>query len=582
MIYFEPKETADGRTLQECKQAIEQELKNIMNNGVTDQELTCFKKSSITNTLKVFDQANSAASIFESLFFKNNNELQLFSNISTLENLTQQDIKDFCAHNLQHYLTHTFLVMPLPEEQKTAWQSLQDSLDAYEQSALTQKIRDSEIEEPRLSDQLPEPALLTLAYEHPDKKITLANGLEVYLKYRDTSPFVHASLRFKNSEQLSLALQNTNQTELAELALNLLSEGSQDYSKQDNQAFFDLLGALWNLGSYGGFFSCLPEDLMLVAERFVHILTKPTYPENMFLQMQADKIDRIKQAQENNFYQAQKLLNEHLFKNYPWIKTDEQTIERLEAIKYSDLREAHKRFTNPALMFLALVGNFDETTITEQLEETFGVWQQQSSDNLVANMPIIPDLENPEAIAAHKFLPKEQVVLVAGRITTTFDTDDRFCLKLLELYLNKCLYEIRERTGLFYSCNGSLSLASYLTKGSSSIRTLVSIDKVDEAQAAIKQVLQTICDKGIDEKNLLVAKQNYQVNLAKGFSTNASLAESYASLVQTNRPWTDFNDCIDRVHRLSCNDVNNAAKKYLDPNSWSFITVGRTLQHART
>ncbi|MBX9830378.1 insulinase family protein [Candidatus Babeliales bacterium] len=581
MISFEPKENTNGVQTKSCKEAIEHELRKIMTKGITEEELACFKKISITSVLKAFDSAQSVANLFEQQFFKFRNEFEIFNDIAAVENLTQDTIKNFCKNYLQPYLMHTFTVMPLLEEQKETWQTLQAALDTYEQTALAQKIRENEVEQPRLSDQMPEPTLLTLTYEHPDKKITLSNGLDVYLKYRDISPFVCASLSFKNSEQLDIALRNSNLAHAAQFAVNLLSEGSEDYSKQEHQAFFDLLGASWNM-SYGrGSFSCLPEDLMLVADRFVHILTRPTYPENIFTQEQADAIDRIKQAQDNSFYLAQSTVQQYLFQGYPWIKTDEQTIQELAAIQRDDLFALHKRFVNPRLMFLTIVGNFDQATIIEQLEQTFGLWQQNQSFDVNAEMPAVPDISNPQATSLHKFLPKEQVALVAGRVTTTFDTDDRFCLKLLELYLNKCLYEIRERTGIFYSCSGSLSSTNYLTKGNSCIGTLVSIDNVELAQEAIKNVLQTICTNGIDEKNLAVAKQNYQVTLAKGFSTNVSLAESYASLVQINMPWTHYDDCIERVHRLSCDDVNRVAKQYLDPTTWSFITVGRTYNNAR-
>ncbi|MBY0353683.1 insulinase family protein [Candidatus Babeliales bacterium] len=581
MISFEPKENANGLQTKRCKEAIEHELHKIMTKGITQEELACFKKISITSALKAFDSAQSVANLFEHNFFKCRNEFEVFNDIAAIENLTQDAIKEFCTNHLQTYRMHTFSVMPLLEEQKETWQALQTALDTYEQASLAHKIRDSEVEQPRLSDQLPEPKLLTLTYEHPDKKITLSNGLDVYIKYRDTSPFVYASLSFKNSEELAIALQYNNQMNAAQFAVNLLSEGSQGYSKQDHQAFFDLLGASWNM-SYGrGSFSCLPEDLIAVANRFVHILTQPTYPENIFTQEQASAIDRIKQAQESSFYLAQSTLQQHLFQEYPWIKTDEQTMQELAGIQRDDLFALHKRFVNPTLMFLTVVGNFDNATIIEQLEQAFSSWQPIQTIDVTAETPSVPDINNPPATSLHKFLPKEQVALVAGRITTTFDTDDRFCLKLLELYLNKCLYEIRERTGIFYSCSGSLSSTSYLTKGNSCIGTLVSIDNVELAQEAIKNVLQTISTNGIDEKNLAVAKQNYQVTLAKGFSTNVSLAESYASLIQINMPWTHYDDCIERVHRLSCDDVNRVAKEYLDPATWSFITVGRIYNNAR-
>jgi predicted Zn-dependent peptidase len=99
------------------------------------------------------------------------------------------------------------------------------------------------------------------------------------------------------------------------------------------------------------------------------------------------------------------------------------------------------------------------------------------------------------------------------------------------------------------------------------------------AQEAIKKVLRSISEKGIPEENINIAKFNYAMDQAKAFSTNAELSQSYQTLLGNNLPFSYYEDKYTRIKALSLDFINHVARTYCNPDTWTFVAVGR-IDHA--
>jgi len=574
--------------LAQALQHIQATINDLMLNGPTDQELKIFTSSCRNSFLTAFDNCSDIAQVLQSSYYINHNQYEPFDDLNRAEKLTQQDISLYCKQYLRPIFMNTITCNPIPENEKDAWLEIQHGIDQYEQKILEEKIRESVLETTSLAHNLPEAEPLSFTFEQPDESFTLSNGLTVYTKQRDNTPFVYATCLFKNEELFDLFCQINHETSIYHFTMQQLPEATSAWteiglpkqSKQDIRDFFDTLGASFDFHSQGGSYNCLSTDLITVAQHFVQILTRPVFPEKAFLLAQDNAIKRMQFNQENPQYLAHRKLSHYLYQAYPWIITDQEIIKELELCGISDLISFHERYITPTNMFLIVVGNIDHATIKQELEQSFGLWKSsehaERAQITISKLSIdIPDIMSPSPEDITAFLPQEQVVLTCGRITTYHDTNDRMGLRLLEDYIQRRLFEIREKTGIFYGCHSNLSAAEHTTKGLATINCLVSVDSVAQAEQEIKSVLQNICDTGIPEADFKTAQQNYLSVLAKGFSTNASLAQSYGEIITNNKDWDYFNKKLENCDRLTVQEINTLAKKYLNPAEWTFVKIGR-------
>jgi zinc protease len=587
-ISFAPKPEESSKTLptlscdEYCKALIENEILDLIHNGPTKKELAKFKICTRNSTLNAFENIDAISSLL-SLYCLNNNEYEAFDRFTYLQNISAADVKMFCKKYLQPHMGNRLSIVPLLEQQKSDWVELQKQIDRYEQELLRKKNRLTKLDDEKLIKQIPQPVELTPIFQQPDLTTTLSNGLTVYIKQRTQTPSVTLRLGFKDIEKLQIYYGLQQQEAIPDLAMSMLNEGSlgtpqhpDDFTKKEHLDFFDTRGISYYFGTDSGL-TCLTTDLEIAGQRFVHILTHPTNPQEILRREIYNAIELTKKNRENAQYVASQTLHLHLYGAYPWTYTDEQTIEHLKSISQENLINFHTQWVQPKKMFLTLIGNIEPRTAVTLLESIFGSWQLDNGAAVADPLSLvsIPEIANPQAKHSVVCVPDEQVTLLAGRITMYKGTRDSHALARLQGYLNRKLFEIRERTGLFYFCQSSLKPGSFITKGAAYIQTTISPDNIEKAQAEIKAVLKDLAEHGVDQDYLAQEKYAFTASLAKAWSTNSSLELLYASLIENNQSFTYFDNARTTVQSLTLDEVNTIARTFCNPDEWTFIHAGR-------
>jgi zinc protease len=382
-------------------------------------------------------------------------------------------------------------------------------------------------------------------------------------------------LEIKNKEDFSLMLLNNKFPQLCDMVFFILKEGNEKYSKSDHDNFFADYGASWNFGNTGGYFSCLWEDFVPVAQRFVYILSTPEYSQNNISREIISRLNKIQQNQKEPTHIASNKLALYLFKEYSWVISDLDKCELIARYNHDTFVSFHKNFITPDNLFLVIVGNYDETSIITDLEKTFGQWKPASNATIPPDAKI-PEISNPPAKHFEYYIPTDQVFIFGGRITNYCSSRDYLALFLLESYLNKKLFEIREQSGSCYAIDGNLSAYAFIkTKGFASVCAYTSQDNINAIEEKIKNVLYDTCSFGISEEELKTYKESYLMDLAKSCNTSSEEISTYNFIIANNKTWDYYLDRYKTVESLTLDEVNNVAKKYLNPEEWTFIHVGR-------
>ncbi|NBP04265.1 MAG: insulinase family protein, partial [Proteobacteria bacterium] len=118
------------------------------------------------------------------------------------------------------------------------------------------------------------------------------------------------------------------------------------------------------------------------------------------------------------------------------------------------------------------------------------------------------------------------------------------------------LFQLREQSGLFYTITGSLIAHADEQPGLFIVQTVVSLDRLAEAEKAIKQTIDTVVDT-LTQEELQDAKQaiiNAQVN---NFETNKRTANAFLAMNRFGFKEDYFDTRAVTINKITLDEVIN-------------------------
>ncbi len=470
----------------------------------------------------------------------------------------------------------TLIAEPFTEEERAQWYQKQGEEDVKEQALLNSRMRHTDLDSLCYAHDLPEPAFIRHTYGKPDKVLTLSNGLTVYIKQQQGQPFVAGNICFKQADQFSLYCEQQGLQWVQLLSMTISLYGTIHESCDALARMFDQHHVERSATASAVSFTCPYESFGLIGKKMASIMRCPLYSELQIAftikKMQENLLDEHKDLA----YYADQHLRRALLRDYTWMTTEEEACNLLAQITRDDLVGFHNMYINPSNMILTLVGPVDLATIEATLEQSFGAWRDtKSCQSVSAKVPhqvTVPHrVVEPHQIAKDR----NQVLLCVGRKLECFTSKQHMCLMALYDFVYRKLYAIRERTGLFYDIRLSLYNPSSCLNDIASL--CVSINPAQRAQVAkeIRQVMKEVALHGIPEGALQNAKNAHHLQLAKNDASVGVLAQEYSKIYGTYESVKQYQGFLDALTLLTKKDVDEVAREFFNPDSWSVVTVGR-------
>lgn len=545
----------------------------------TEEDLIQFKNQYLSWIVNTFDDYKLASSWanWHSFYWPTVSLSDLKNQVITLksESIYQELSSSFSPQKM-----HTHQCLPIPKEEKKSWEDLQPKLDLF-YSNLSNQInkRTSPVEPPTFTYTIPAPNLAEISFPNADHSYTLTNDLTIHHIIGRPSPLIHIILGLNNNEELSLLYDTTGNSITKDLTMTMLKDGTSFLNKQEVQNFFKSHGIGYSFSNHSISLSC-PKHL--VREAFgmlTTLLQNAAYPEDLLKQHINSYCKRMTQQQENGSYKAQTLLNNYLYQDYPWHHTTTRLIEQASIITRDNIVACQKTILTPDNFHGIIVGDIDPLALKELLKNSLEQWNptHNKAPSVQCNIPII---ENAQGAIISFPLPLKEIALCIGRLTTYKNTPDELRLQLLLPFVKKKLFEIREKTGLFYSCQESLHNANFLTKGCLAIATTVAVCNLQNAKDEIIRTLSSIAQHNFTEEEIVVAKHHVLTQLTSHFNSNRKLANTYSYLLANKLNWDYFDNLVNTIKDITPTDVSQTAQKYFNPSDWTFVQVGRIPDYA--
>jgi zinc protease len=564
-VEFYPKNESDIHRIVEL---IQKEIDAIAQGDLTLQEVERAQRIARIEYQKGMEKTRQQATMIGASYLAHKDPWYAFTygNITTKD--LAQKIQKFAANYCSSVVRHQGIVRAIPQAQKALLATLQQTSDEEDKRFLDAKVRTTPIEDPAyaLTMQLREKHISQYGNPHV---ATLDSGLELVWFNSLASDIVECKL----SLVANSFYDDNDKQGLALVMSKMMLEGTTNYPGKAFNDELELYGMSMSVVPGAISFTCLQQDvekaLALLAELLMHA------------SLQAESLEKIKKqvAMESKIFwdtptsYGLELARQAVYKNHPYQKMMLGSLESIESITLEDCAAYYKNMVSPQGAHLTIVGNLTDKNMQSLVEKTMGQWHGSVVKDL--EYPTLHTLTKQEIVSLAN---RDQIVLVfAGLSIDRMHEDyDKILLfdKILIGGMDTRLFKLRMQSGLFYTIGGSLLCGANEQPGMVFIKTIVSNDRVVEAEKAILQVLDEAINT-ISQDELQGAKNSIISSFDMGYELNRDKVATFSFLKKYNLPFDYYEKRTATLQKITVEEIQEAVRKILSSEKLAVIKIGR-------
>ncbi len=554
----------------ECEALLKQKLEELHKNGFDQTKVENQKPELIRNEIFQTEILFAVVEKLKKAILTKNDIMAYFNLIKEIEGVTKESLNELFRSKFDCEAFNRILLQNLTEADMPAVQNNFILSKQNEAKILEKHIRTTQLEEPKFAKIVSGPKYLDLDFSVPTHH--KVNGIDVLLQKKDALPTVNFTLKIKNS----LLINSSKQKCFSALTTTLLQECAKGLTKEDNIEFFNSHGAVVSFAQGTIWATVLSNNLHPVIERVFFILKNQDFNQAELEKQKTIMLEQMKHSLNDANVLAMKKASQNAFKNTPeYSESIEQEIEEIKKVSLEDIKSFYKSTLHLSNLVYGFKGQFDEASLLDQLnKETSNLPKFEPSSTILPplkpNTGRLPDEEIK--------LMRDQVVIALGSYSTiSWEHQDLPYLiianRVMFNSLGSRIYQIREKTGLFYGAFGSW--IGHLNKYCSSqfVMTKVNKSSLYDAESKIFEALNEFIDKGITEDELLNAKINIQ-NFFLDFQYNSMTITWFVDMFDQNIPLNVYEKSWEIIKKTTVEEVNEAIKRNLTTKNFCKVVVG--------
>ena len=416
----------------------------------------------------------------------------------------------------------------------------------------------------------------TLKFNFPQAEhVTLENGMVVYLLEDHELPLFSLIALIRTGS----IYEPDDKLGLAELTGVVMRTGGTKFMSGDEineKLEFIASSVETSIGSEAGSasLSVLKKDMDLGLKIFADVLMFPVFAQDKFDLARKKKEESIRRRNDNPQSIAFREFRTVVFNKNPRGRIS--TLETIANIKRKDLVAFHKKYFHPNNIILGVSGDFKRDEIIARIEELFKGWLPEEITFPLVLSP--EDIKDKSVNYAYKDLPQSTIVM--GHLAMSKAHPDYYSFKVLNFILggggfnSRLMSEIRSNRGLAYSVGSfyraevdyGLFGAYCFTKSGSTV----------ECINAISEMIDKVKKKGISLQELEWAKSSIINNFIFEFTSPAQIVSRRVAISYDKLPKEFLETYRERIAKVTVDDVNKVAERYLHPDHAVLMVVGNS------
>ncbi len=568
-IAFEPSSIQD---IQTTISIINQEIHDIVEHGLPEQELERAVKKARMEYYALLEDNEKQANELGKYFLATGDEHFVFNYLQEDNSVLAEKVCELFKDYFRPSVMHLGKVLPLSDQEKETWAAIQHESDQEDVRFLSARERTTPIEHPSYAHAVT--AHKPMAFDFPKPtKTQLSNGLKVLYYHNPTTPKINIELRFKAKDFYDpQELQG-----LYSCVATMMTEGTTHYTAAQLAHELESRGMALHVYPGGISMSMLSSDFAKGLELLLGVLTQATFDEKELKKVKEQMLAELKNFWDDPATFSGQLIKQRIYCGHPYAQNSLGTEDAIKAITPKNLKDFYAQYITPHETTLAVVGDLQDYNVHKELEAVLGKWHgKQIADKQ------FPVLSEPKATTIEYPINRDQVVLCFAAPSVTRKDKDYDKLLLFDQILaggvlgsmNSRLFKLREHTGLFYSIGGSLTAQANEQPGMILVKTKVSLDRLAEAEKAIKDTLAHVADD-ITPQELSQAKNAIINALKNAFESNANIAQAFLYADRYNLPDTFYDTRAQQLEHITKEQVQEAVKRVLKVDQLATFKIGR-------
>jgi zinc protease len=561
---------APGQTLEKIEQVLTSELTNLIDKGVTEEELNR-AKTQVTATVVLSNRDITSQA------------MQLGSNQSSAGDYRYTDrylaaVKNVSAADVQR-VARTYLA----SANRTVGFFEPTKLDGEPGTTSASATQTTEsfnagppVDPAEVAKYLPpiDSPTTTTAQSLPEQ-FRLSNGMQVLLLADRSTPtvtltgFIRAGTEFDSGAKAGLAsltaenLMNGTKTRDALQLAKALEERGAGLGFSANREGVNVDG------------NSLAADLPILINTFADVVQNATFPTDQLELTRQQTLTSLKVELDTPSSVARRTFQQTIYpENHPFHAFPRE--ESVKSITREDLVRFYQEHYRPDTTILTLVGDFDPAKVRSLLETQLASWKDTGNPP-VANYPPV---QLPKSVVQlNPVLPgKAQSITLLG-YKGIDRKDPRFYAALV---LNQILggdtlssrlgTEIRDRLGLTYGIYSYFQAG--LHPGPFQIQMQTAPEDAQKAIASTISLLKQTQEKGVTSNEVAAAKRSITSQYPVGLANPDELAQVILRNEVYGLDKSEIRDFINQVQSVTLEQVNQAAKELLSPDNLVVVTAG--------
>jgi zinc protease len=563
----------DLSCLPQIEKIINEELEKFTKDPIENWEFESAKKRVYFDYSVLCDNISKQALLIGNYFLATRDQNFIEKYKEEISTLKSTELQKFFAQYFIQSKQHQGHLVPASSQEIEILKT-QINIQANEEQKLLKKYkRVRAIDKPMLSKKISIATAPKFKYPKP-KTFKYNNGLELIYYNNKTSNTITILLAFK----VDPLYDPDDKNGLLSFLLRVLTEETSKYTVEEFSKLCETNGVYISSSNEIISVSCTPKELEKSLEILAQIVTSPAFNTDTIEKIRARILNEISEFWDTPIEFIDQKIREALYEGHPYSKNPLGTLASVTNITQEDLKNYYSRYITPQGATLVISGNLEHYKITQCVKKYFDIWAGPKVPKL-----IFPKLKSPKAQEILIPFQKDQVVIALAAHTINRFHKDYLALALIDIVLtggaaqssNSRLFEIREKTGLFYNIGGSLVYGAREEPGLMYIKTLVTPDKVKKAKKLIIDALEKIKNQGLTQEEFLLAKNLFISSSIELFESNSNIAYAFLFLKKFNLGFNLFDKQGELLSIISRKNVNKVSQKYCNINKLVIINVGR-------
>jgi zinc protease len=406
----------------------------------------------------------------------------------------------------------------------------------------------------------------------------MKNGIQIIGTKNDEIPKVTILLSIEGGNRLLAT--DLSKAGLADVTAKMMNEATETYSSEQMSSELDKIGAnisfSANTNSMDVFLETptknIDKALSLLAEK----LLRPKFDAKDFERIVKQGLEQLKQQQSQAAFIASSVFDKTLYGNGHIKSTPTSGYsETLTKLTLADVTAFYQKAYAPNLAKLVVVGDVGEKDILPKL---------QFLDQWKPRKTVLPKMKSAPSVAKTKIYlvdkPKaQQSEIRIGYVTETpYDaTGEYYQTTLMAFPLggafnSRVNLNMREDKGWTYGCRANFSAdkdgGEFVGSGG------FKVNATDSAIVEYMKEFKNYAEKGITPEEVSFMKSSIGQRDALRYEQSRQKAGFLANILNYKLPKNYTEKQQKMLQAITANDINNLAKKYINPDKMNIVVVG--------